>query len=115
MTLLSKDKFIDYINFIKERDLAQRQINNIMSNEFGDNIFWPYNRYETMMINLLSEIFKDEGEWISYFVYELEFGSKYHDFDVYETDKATGLKKELPLHNASELYDLLIYNMGKKQ
>lgn len=84
-----------------------------MSDEFEDAIFWPYNRYETMMINLLSEIFEDEGEWIIYFVYELEFGSKYHDFDVYETDKVTGLKKELPLHNASELYDLLIYNINK--
>ena len=74
-----------------------------MSDEFEDAIFWPYNKYETMMIKLLSEIFKDEEEgWINYYIYELEFGKRWKP--GYIIDNGRDIKMETP----GDLYDYLI-------
>ena len=107
MTMLSKETFIKTINFIQDRADAQHKISRYFSEEFGDSIFWPYQKYESTLVELLKEIFDDkETEWIDYFIYELDFGRKWQPFTVYEKD-IEGNKVEMPLKNASNLYDVL--------
>lgn len=103
--MLSKDLFIETINFIKERQLGQEKMHSLLKTEFEDAIFWPYGRYESQMIDVLQDIFNDEGEWISWYIYEADFGE---NFDcAYESDGTT----RVPLKTPEDLYNFLVKNM----
>lgn len=52
--------------------------------------------------DLLSLIFCDEGKWIDYYVYELNFGESYQPGMV---ERADGT--EIPLETVEDLYNLL--------
>ena len=51
------------------------------------------------------EEFKDKSEhsWIEYYCYELDFGAENWRLKAYDENK-----KEIPLSNAEQLYNLLI-------
>jgi hypothetical protein len=62
--------------------------------------------YKDLIIDLLAGMFQDmETQWISYFCYELDFGYEWKEGCVTENGK------DIPLKNASDLYDILINNM----
>ena len=54
---------------------------------------------------LLEFIFNDENQWISYWIFELEFGERYEDECIKWEDGEV-----IPLKTAEDLYDLLIRN-----
>ena len=57
-----------------------------------------------MIFSVLQEVFKDEeNDWIGYYIYELDFGEKWHEGKVTDKD---GI--DIPLKNAESLYDILI-------
>ena len=100
--MLTKEQFRHYINFIQQRQEAQDKINELFSDEFTDCIFWPYERYEIAMVNLLKDVMYDECDWIGYFIYELDFGATWRPGTVTEGDI------DIPLGTVDDLYDLLI-------
>lgn len=71
---LTKEQFVHYINFIKERREKIEQINELFTEEFEDSIFYPHTKYEIEMVDLLRTVFEDSDDNIGYFIYELEFG-----------------------------------------
>ena len=99
--MISKEKFIDYINKIKELSEIYGAIN-----EAGRKLemFEIHNwEHESLIIDILQEAFDDkENDWIGYFIYELEFGSKWGK--GYITDNGV----DVPLRDAGELYDILV-------
>ena len=111
--MLSKKNFNDVMSFIRERQKIEFEINKMFSEEFFDCNFFPYSKYETMMINLLSIIMEDESGWISYFVYELEFGEKYEDGDITATDK-DGKEVIIPMKTIEDLYQVLVDNIAAR-
>ena len=101
---LTKEQFVHYINFIKERKEKVDQINELFTEEFEDSIFYPHTRYETELVALLETIFEDVDDNIGYFIYELDFG---------EADLARECITEpygtvISLTSPEELYDYLI-------
>lgn len=107
--MLSKEIFIDTINFIRTRQINQDRLNNIIREEFEDNIFWPYGKYETQMIKVLQDVFRDSNEWISWYIYEADFGE---NFDcAYESDGITKINLKTP----EDLYNFLVKNMEDKE
>ena len=102
---LTKEQFVHYINFIKERKEKVDQINDLFTEEFEDSIFYPYARYETELVSLLENVFNDvEDDNIGYFIYELDFGEL--DFAsecITEKDGTT-----VSLTSPEELYDYLV-------
>lgn len=101
--ILTKKDFVDYIEFIKERDEKMEQINNLFTDEFEDSIFYPYFKYEAKFVNLLKTVMHDDGDWIDYFIYERDYGKDLKLGDVTESDGTP-----IPMSTAEELYDFLI-------
>lgn len=101
--LLTKKKFCEYINFIKERQDSELRVCKALNDEFIDaNIFF-YSKYESKLVELLKIIMQDKGDWIDYFIYELDFGKKWKVGTVTEKDGTS-----IDISDAEKLYDFLI-------
>ena len=109
MKNLTKSKFIEIIDFIKERNCAERKIKDVMSDEYDDCIFFPNTKYESKMIELLEYIMEDTNHWISYFIYDLDFGNEYDNNTVIWEDNG----KAIPLGTPEALYNFLM-EIGEK-
>jgi len=98
--MISKEKFIVYINKIKElRDIYDA------INEAGSKLemFTIYDtEYESLIVNILQDTFDDKDDWIGYFIYELDFGDKWEEGCVINNGV------DMSLRNAGELYDILV-------
>lgn len=101
--ILTKKEFVDYIDFIKERDEKMEQINNLFTEEFEDSVFYPYFRYESKLVGLLKTVMHDEGDWIGYFIYDRDYGRDLKFGDVMDSDGTP-----IPMSTVEELYDFLI-------
>lgn len=111
--MLSRNVFNNMISFIQERQEAEFEISKIFSREFLDCDFFPYSKYEAKMVELLSILMEDESGWISYFIYELEFGRRYKEGDITATDK-NGKEVAIPMKTIDDLYKVLIDNIAAK-
>ncbi len=60
-------------------------------------------RLTELVFDILKDAMKDNDDWIPYFVYELDWGSKYEPGSITEADG-----KVIPLGTLSDLYDLLV-------
>lgn len=106
--MITKKEFCKIIDNLKRND------------EFIDDlgeVFRKYRREEQIystgledtIVSLLEIIFKDkEAQWISYWVWELNYGETYNEGDVTEEDGTN-----IPLRSAEDLYDFLIKNSGE--
>lgn len=63
----------------------------------------------TSVVELLSKVFEDEGEWIGYWIWELDCGKKYKDGDV------TFYGQNVPLKTIEDLWNVLIGNLADKR
>lgn len=111
--MLSRKIFNDTMSFIQERQKGEFEVNEVFLKEFSDCDFFPYSKYEAKMVELLSTLMEDESGWISYFIYELEFGEKYEDGDVIATDK-NGNEVIIPMKTVDDLYNVLVDNFAAK-
>lgn len=100
--MIDKQTFISSIEFIKEKSDAQFRINDAISAEFPDSYFYPYSEYENAYVNLLCKVMSDNydaTEDITYFIYELDFGSNWRPGSL--TDNG----EDIDISTASKLYD----------
>lgn len=99
--MISKDNFIKYINRLKELREAEDKLNS--SGElFSFNISLEW--HEQLIIDVLTDVFNDQRfNWVSFFIYELNFGADWHEGYVLNKDGT-----DIPLRDAGELYDLLV-------
>ena len=57
----------------------------------------------SQIFKILADVMQDDGDWISYFIYDLEFGTKYKKGCAIEKDG-----KEIKLDTIENLYKYLI-------
>ena len=100
---LTLEQFTNFINFIKDRDEAMNKINKLFTNEFEDSIFYPYFRYEAQFVKLLELTMHDNGDYISYFLYELNFGEKWEPGCIIDEND-----NDIPLGTIVDLYNILV-------
>ncbi len=100
---ISKETFINTINFLKERNDKIEEINNLFTEEFEDSVFYPYFKYERTVVNLLTEVMRDEGEWIEYYLYECNYGEDIEPDSVQEADGTP-----IDITTPEKLYNFLI-------
>lgn len=93
--MLTKEQFTYYINGIIKAEEADDKINELFS---GDYI----HPESGLLFELLTTIMKDEGEWISYFLYDLDRGKQYKPGVATEADGTN-----IPLATIDDLYTLL--------
>lgn len=101
---IDKTKFInimsEFESFTKKIDDSSYKIRKLTDNEW--DVYFPTGEF--ILNDFLNDIFDDEEmDCIGYFIYELEFGSKWHEGMV--LDKKGN---DIPLKDASDLYDLLL-------
>ena len=101
--MISKELFVETINFMKERNGAIDRINRELSVEFEDSTFYPYFRYEEMLVKILEATMHDEGDWIRYFLYEGNYGEDLKPDSVSEADGTP-----IDITTSEKLYDFLV-------
>lgn len=106
--MINKKEFIKYIDKLKELREVEDAI-NLAGGKLEQFSLCFTGQYETIVIEILEDIFVDkENGWISYFVYELDFGVKWKENCI------TMNGKNVYMRNAEELYNVLMDNIKTK-
>ena len=113
--ILPKQQFIKIINKLEAADKLQDAISDLM-NEAKENIENDFMNacglminHETIVIELLELLMKDNSDDISYYIYELNYG---HD---YEPGCITVDGQNIDFSNPGSLYDFLIETNFKQE
>ena len=95
---MTKEKFIDIMVEIKINQEYTQTLWNILNDEVMDKLF----RVNETSVKILEEHFQDKSEWVNWFIFETEFGTKNRivTFDG----------KEVDISSVQKLYDFLISN-----
>lgn len=105
--LITKQNFTYYINKLKELSDIEEKLNSV-SGILSFSI--SFGAYEELIISILEKVFDDEKNyWISYFVYNLSYGTDWHEGCIVTKDGT-----DIPLRDAGELYDLLVGEMKEE-
>lgn len=102
--LLSKEEFTKIIESYKKSFDFTDELNKLFDRYDCDGEIYPPIGSEDV-VTLLEFIFDDRDEWISYWIFELDFGKEYEDGYV------QGRNGEIiPLRTPEDLYAFLIDN-----
>lgn len=85
---------------------CSHNLKKVFPDAFQGNLLYDNSAVIDQIIKMLKVLFKDTNDWIDYFIYELDFGKKNEYLKVTEKDGTN-----VPLRNATHLYDLLLKNM----
>lgn len=98
--MLEEKDFIDVMTKFQEYIEKEREITKLCRslNDFFD---FSSSHYADLLIKVLTKACKDESEWISYFIWDLDFGRNYKHGTI-----KIG-KKNVRMSNAKELYKVL--------
>ena len=105
---MEKQTFIDCINALEKQTRQDIANSELLAKVFKDshsaNLLPDNHHLTNILIRILQEEFKDETahSWIEYYCYELDFGRENRRLKAYDN------KKEIPLSNPEQLYNLLI-------
>lgn len=102
--LLSKEEFTKIIESYKKSFDFTDELNKLFDRYDCDGEIYPPIGSEDV-VTLLEFIFDDRDEWISYWIFELDFGKEYEDGYIKDRDG-----KHIPLKTSDNLYDLLVDN-----
>lgn len=101
--------FKQLLESIKETNDREEAFNKALD-PFNDsyNIFCFSSKLQSSVMKYLKDVFEDEGTWIDYWVYELDFGTR--------TDLGASYKDGTPikLNTMKDLYKFLLKNMAEK-
>lgn len=108
--MISKEKFCEIINRLKNYQELQDQINKLFKNQIDNKEMDFMNAgsicigHETVVVDLLESIFETDS--ISWWIYEKDYGKDFEIGDIVEID--SGYKPDLT--TPEKLYDYLIKN-----
>ena len=106
---ISKEEFVKIINRLKETDDTVRKINQLLRDTY-ESVHSDFSNgaamsisFEDVVVSLLQNMFNDEGDWIGYWLYELDYGREYTDGCVREANGDS-----IDISTPEKLYDFLI-------
>lgn len=100
---MSKDLFVEAMNFLEKLYREEEQFNSALKaidDEFGGG--YIHNKTLSFVPDLLKTLVNDQYDYISYYMWEIDFGQEYYDGCITEQDGAI-----VHLRNAEDLYDLI--------
>lgn len=110
MAILNKKEFCKIINNLIKTEECIEELNAVFKKHNKDITLMSLLYNENIdIINILEIMFNDYEEYISYWIYELDFGEKYHDGCITENDGTN-----IILKTPENLYDFLIKEMTTK-
>lgn len=105
--ILSKEKFIATINGLKEYDVFDNELNDLILKYGEGYVILPDTNF--LLVTTLEKMYEDDSGWISYFCWDLEFGGKYEPGMIKESNG-----NEIKLQTPEDLYNLLINELKCK-
>lgn len=73
--MLSKEKFIGYMNKIKELRDTTDELNIVLNKLCDDKLYRGLDRHDTLIINLMEDLMNDKERLISNYIYERQWGT----------------------------------------
>ena len=106
--MLSKKTFVDTINSIIKQDVTDDAFATALETVCDSScLYGTKNLIYASLLVVLKEIFEDKDDWISWWLYDKEFG-KDKTLKAYYKNK-----KEIKLDSPEDLYKFLIKNLKK--
>jgi hypothetical protein len=107
---MTQDLFIETILALKKQTEHDRKFAKKISKLFTDCQMIGYNNDVLIeqMVKVLSELTRDKGDWIGYYVWELNFGDDWLEGAVMVGDK------DIKLQTPTDLWNLLQMEKGVK-
>lgn len=103
-----KELFLKLMHGIQRQYSFFDAMNTILAEYGSDGYILPSDQ-DYLLIYLMERIFHDdENQWISYFLFDLDFGTKYQDGFVVMSNRM------VPLRTPEDLYDLLMNNLWEE-
>lgn len=102
--MIEKTIFLAAISAITDQLAADQRIAENLSAICGELVFYDTDHALPGLVNLLRQITKDDGDWIEYWLYELEQGTKF------KLGMVTDNGKKVRLKTAEDLYRFLRKN-----
>ncbi|MCI8273293.1 MAG: hypothetical protein HFJ55_04335 [Clostridia bacterium] len=115
--MISKEQFIKIINRLRNYNDLQDKIQDLFRENIDNQEMDFMNSgsicigHETIVVQLLENMFNDRGKYISWYLFEQDYGRTVSIDDVF--DKDTG--KFIDLSTPEKLYDYLVKEMEEKQ
>jgi hypothetical protein len=107
---MSKGQFVACLLELKSIIDDTEQVHKAMKKLSPDFGGFYNERAETLVFNVLQDIFNDkENDWIGYFIYELEWGKKYRKGMI-----KSGKNEIIKLASLDDLYKLITENYVSK-
>jgi len=103
--IISKEMFVACILAIqRQEEYDHKCIDAFQTILNEDRIVIGYDNsvLSTQIINLLVACMNDNGQWIEYFIYDLDYGKEYHEGSVMQKDKTP-----IDISTEEKLYDFL--------
>lgn len=103
VNIMTKEQFIKIVNQIEELNREQEEFSyslHKLDNEFGGCLI--HNKTITILCDLLKELMNDTSDWISYYMWEINFGKGYYEGCITESNGTP-----ITLRNADDLYNLI--------
>ena len=111
--MISKEKFVEIINRLKNYNELQNKINDLFKDNIDNKEMDFMNAgsicigHESVVVYLLERMF--DTDMISYFIYELDYGKKYKAGCVLDENM-----NEIDLSTPEKLYDYLVQDIGSE-
>jgi len=106
--MITKKQFVAAINALKKQyeqdEECQKAFKVILPSDFIST--YPNHHLTNGFVELLANVFNDEGNWIDYFCYDLNFGKDYKKGCATHKNG-----KEINLSTSEKLYDFLVKEM----
>lgn len=99
---MTKERFVEYMTEFEELKKIESNISKAFQELDTDFNFISFGRYERLVTRLLEESMNDKDEWISWWIYEADFGKNVR---IADSVKSSGVK--IPVRTSGQLYDLL--------
>lgn len=107
--IMSRESFCKVMNNYRSMFNFTDEMNDLFDKYKMDGNIYPPMCTETV-VDLLEFIFNDKNQWISYWIFELDFGKDYEDGYVKDEHGEV-----IPLKTTEDLYDLLVRNMKESK
>ena len=102
--MIEFDKFERYLLELKQLETIESKINDALSELSPDFGGFSMLRATELILELLKDVTNDNVDWISYYIYELNWGKDWKEGTV--TDTKTG--KDIRLETIRDLYNLMV-------
>lgn len=99
---MTRKQFKEIMNEIIELEKVEEEITTAFRKLDDDFNFISFGRYSNLIIKCLEIAMNDKDEWIQYWVYELDYGTKAKEDSVQDED---GIN--IPIKTLDDLYNIL--------